>query len=247
AHPVSTVLGGLIVHPREQAGALLRHYRDFMKTAPAELTVYAGMLCTPDGVPAAAVIPCHHGDPDRAERDLAGLRSFGEPLMEMIQPMPFPVMQSLLDDAFPSGTRNFWKQTFLKEMSDDAIDVLVDHGNRMTSPLSSLVVEYYGGAGGRVGDGDNAFAQRQARFGVGIMAQWTDPAEDEAQIAWTRTAWDALKPFSTGGYLLNFVPDEPPEVIRAAFGDSFERLVALKRKYDPTNFFSLNQNIRAAA
>ncbi len=247
AHPVKTVLGGLIVHARDQAGAVLRHYRDFMKTAPLELTAYAALMTTPDGHPAVAVIPCWCGDIAEGERVVAPLRQFGSPLMDAVQPMPFPTMQSLLDGAFPNGTRNYWKSTFIKALDDDAIDTVVDHANRMASPLSAVVVEFYAGAASAVGPAETAFAQRQAEYDIGFMAQWTDPAEDAAHTAWARDAWDAMQPFSSGGFLLNFLSEESPDVIRAAFGSNYERLAELKRKYDPTNFFSLNQNIKTAA
>ncbi|MEZ5862612.1 MAG: XRE family transcriptional regulator [Geminicoccaceae bacterium] len=132
---------------------------------------------------------------------MAPLRQFGSPLMDAVQPMPFPVMQSMLDDAFQDGTRNYWKSTFVKALDDDAIDTLVGHANRMTSPLSAVVVEFYAGAASAVGPAETAFAQRQAEYDIGFMAQWTDPAEDATHTAWARAAWDAMRPFSSGGFL----------------------------------------------
>jgi FAD/FMN-containing dehydrogenase len=247
AHPVATVLGGLIVHARDQARDVIRHYRDFMAAAPDDLTAYAAMVTTPDGHPAVAVIPCYCGDLAEGERVIGPLRKFGSPLMDAVQPMPFPVMQRILDDAFPDGTRNYWKSTFVRELSDSAIDVIVDHANRMRSPLSAVVIEFYGGAASRIGASETAFAQRQAQYDIGFMAQWTDPAEDDVHVAWARDMSDALKPFSSGGYLLNFLSEESPDTIRAAFGANYPRLAEVKKKYDPTNFFSVNQNIRPAA
>jgi FAD/FMN-containing dehydrogenase len=247
AYPVHTVLGGLIVYPRAQAVAVLRNYRDFMRTAPEDLTVYSAMVSTPDGQPAIAVVPCYSGDLAEGERVLAPLRAFGEPIVDAVQQLPFPQMQQLLDGAFPDGMRNYWKSTFLKELSDAAIETIVAQGNRMRSPLSSIVVEFYGGAAGRVGPGESAFAQRQAEYDVGFMAQWADAAEDEEHMAWTRGAWEAMRPYSSGGYLLNFLAEESPDIVRAAFGANYDRLAALKLRYDPRNFFSLNQNIKAGA
>jgi FAD/FMN-containing dehydrogenase len=247
AHPVSTVLGGLVVYPRDQAGAVLRHYRDFMVTAPEDLTAYAGLVTTPDGMPAVAVIPCYSGDLETGSRVLAPLRSFGTPLVDAVAPIPFPQMQKLLDGAFPDGTYNHWKSTFIKALTDDAIEVILAHANRALSPLSAVVVEFYGGAPGRVGPGDTAFAQRQAEYDIGIMAQWTDPADAERNTAWARDMYAALSPYSSGGHLLNFLSEEAPDVIQAAFGRNYGRLVELKNKYDPTNFFSVNQNVRPTA
>jgi FAD/FMN-containing dehydrogenase len=246
AHPVSTVLGGLIIHARDKAGALLRHYRDFMATAPEELTAYAGLITTPDGNPAAGLIVCWCGDPAAGERALKPLRSFGPPLLDAVQPMPFPSMQRLLDDAFPEGTYNYWKSTFVTELSDAAIDIIVAHADRARSPLTATVVEFYAGAANRVGAPDTAFAQRRAEYDVGIMAQWTDPAEAETHTDWARAFSDALKPHSSNAWLLNFVGEETPDTIRAAFGSNYPRLAELKKKYDPSNFFSLNQNVKPA-
>jgi FAD/FMN-containing dehydrogenase len=247
AYPVHTVLGGLIVYPRAQAVAVLRNYRDFMRTAPEDLTVYSALVSTPDGQPAIAVVPCYSGDLAEGERVLAPLRKFGEPMVDAVQQLPFPQMQQVLDGAFPDGMRNYWKSTFLKELSDAAIETIVAQGNRMRSPLSSIVVEFYGGAAGRVGPAESAFAQRQAEYDVGFMAQWADAAEDEEHMAWARGAWEAMRPYSSGGYLLNFLAEESPDIVRAAFGANYDRLAALKLRYDPRNFFSLNQNIKAGA
>lgn len=247
AHPINTVLGGLIVYPRDQARDVIRHYRDFITSAPEELTAYMGMLTTPDGQPAVAVIPCYCGNVAEGEMVLKPLREFGTPVLDAVQPLPFPVMQRLLDDAFPDGTQNYWKSTFIKELSDEAIDVIVEHANKMRSPLSAVVIEFYGGAAGRIGDSETAFCQRQAEYDIGIMAQWKDPAEHETHVGWARDMSEALAPFSSGGYLLNFLSDESPDTIRAAFGVNYPRLAEVKKRYDPENFFSINQNIKPAA
>jgi hypothetical protein len=178
---------------------------------------------------------------------MAPLKELGEPLMVAVQPMPFPAMQSILDDAFPAGTRNYWKSAFVKRLTDDVVDVIVEQAKGMTSPMSGLLVEYYGGAGGRKASNENAFAQRNSDYSIGFMPQWTDPADDEAQIGWAKSAWEAIQPFATGGYLLNYLAEEGQEVVQAAFGANYGRLRELKQVYDPTNFFSINQNIRPAA
>ena len=247
AHPVSTVLGGLIVHSRDRAFEVVRHYREFMVSAPEELTAYAGLLTTPDGQPAVAVIPCWCGEPGEGERVLKPLREFGPLLLDAVQSMPFPAMQKLLDGAFPDGTYNYWKSTFIRELSDEAIRLIVDHADKMRSPLSAVVIEFYGGAAGRVGTSDTAFAQRQAEYDIGFMAQWQDPAERDVHTAWARDMAEALRPHSSGGYLLNFLSEENAETIHAAFGVNYPRLAEIKRKYDPTNFFSINQNVVPAA
>jgi FAD/FMN-containing dehydrogenase len=246
AHPVSTVLGGLLVYPRVAAIEVLRFFRDFMQSAPDELTVYAALLHTPDGAPVVGVIACYCGDVAEGQRALSPLRGFGSAAMDTIQPLPFPAMQSLLDAFFPDGNYNYWKSTMQRELSDDAISVILDHTNKMSSPLSMVVVEYYGGAAGRVGASDTAFPHRHLPWDILIAAQWANPAESSQHRAWARGLADALRPFSSGAYLLSALDQEADEVINAAFGANLPRLAALKKKYDPTNFFRVNQNIKPA-
>jgi len=246
AHPVSMVFGGLVVYPRDQARAVLRRHRDLMPSAPEDFAAYAALLSTPDGVPAVAILGCHCGDPAEGERIWQPFRSIATPLLDAVQPLPFPMMQGLIDAAFPEGAHNYWKSSFLKEQSDDSIDLIVELGNRAPSPMSSLVVEFYGGAVARADHPDTAFAQRRPAFNLGIMAQWTDPADTERNITWARDAADAVAPFASGGYLLNFLDEEGADTVRAAFGANYPRLAALKSKYDPTNFFRLNQNVLPA-
>jgi hypothetical protein len=243
AHPVSTVLGGVIAYTRDQAAALLRYYRDFMPAAPDELPAYAGLISMPDGTPAVGVMACYCDDLTEGERVLKPLRAFGSPVFDAIQPTSFPTMQKLVDEMSPDSTHNYWRSTFIRDFSDEVIDLIIEHGNRMESRLSRIVIQFFGGAAGRVAPADTAFAQRQAEYNVGIETQWTDAAESEKHIGWTRTLSDALRPYSSNGYLLNFIGNEEPDTIRAAFGSNYARLVELKTKYDPTNFFSLNQNV----
>jgi FAD/FMN-containing dehydrogenase len=244
AVPVSTVLGGLLVHPRSEAGAVLRFYRDFMADAPEELTAYAALLTTPDGMPAVAMIACWCGDIAEGEKALAPMRAYGPPLLDAVQTMPFPFMQRLLDPAFPDGSNNYWKASFVPELSDVVVDLLVEHGNRLRSPMSAVVVEYYGGAAGRVDPDQSAFAQRAAEFNIGMIAQWADPSETAVHVGWVRDIYDAVEPHSSGMHLLNFQSESGDDMVRAAFGRNYARLAEVKRKYDPDNVFSLNQNIR---
>jgi hypothetical protein len=246
-HPISMVLGGLIIHPRDRAMELLRFYRSLTQSAPDEFAAYAALMHTPDGHPVAAIAACYSGELADGERFLAPLRSFGTPLVDAIQPMPFPVMQTLLDGAVPDGHQNYWKSTFLRELSDDAIEVIVSHANQATSPMTAVLVEQYGGAASRVGKSDTAFAQRHGQYDLGILTQWVEPAESARHIEWTRRFADAMTPFRSGDYLLNFLGDENEDTIRASFGSNYARLVEVKTKYDPTNFFRVNQNVKPAA
>lgn len=244
-HPVSTVLGGMIVHPRSEATKVLQFYREFTRTAPDELTAYAALLSLPDGSPAVAVVVCYCGDLAEGESLIKPLRTFGAPLLDAIQPIPFPQMQSLLDGAFPDGNQNYWKSTFLHELNDGAIEILVQHANQAASPLTAIVIEYYGGAASRVGQMETAFSHRAAEYNVGILAQWSDPKDSAQHVAWARGLAGALQQFSTGS-LLNFLGEEDQATITSAFGANYDRLREVKKKYDPENFFRLNQNIEPA-
>ena len=245
-HPLTTVLGGLLIHSQSRAGEVLRYYRDFMENAPDELTAYAAMLHSPDGDAIAAIVPCWCGDLDEGEEYLRPLREFGPPLVDAVQRIPFPQMQAIFDDSFPDGRQNYWKSTFVKELSDEVIDILMEHASNKPSPFTAVVVELYGGAMARVGADETAFGHRTSDYDIGILSQWTDTADSEQNMAWTRSLYDALQPHASGAFLLNFLDQEDDAVIRASFGVNYDRLAALKRKYDPENFFRQNQNIRPA-
>ncbi|CAB3750988.1 FAD-binding oxidoreductase [Paraburkholderia humisilvae] len=244
AHPVKTVLGGVLLYPRADARSVLRHYRDFMTTAPEELTAYAVLMSTPEGVPAVGLLVCYCSDVSEGERVLAPLRQFGTPMQDAIEPMPFPVMQSLLEQSPPDVSHAYWKSTFVKALGDDTIDLLIEHMERSRSPLTATVVEYYAGAPTRIDRADTAFSQRAPLYNINIATKWRDPAESDQHIGWTRALFDALRPHSNGGYLPNFFSDEVPDQSRIAYGSNYARLAELKAKYDPTNFFSLNQNVK---
>jgi len=244
-HPVHTVLGGMIIHPRSDASDVLKFYRDFTQAAPEELTVYAGLLFSPDGDPVVGMVACYCGELADGEKVLRPLREFGSPVMDTVAPIPFPQMQSILDDAFPDGTLNYWKSAFVPDLGDEVIQLLIDRAQEMTPPLNATIIEYYGGAASRVGVTDTAFSHREAQYDIGIMAQWTDRAESKRHVAWARGFAKALQPYASGAYLLNFLgEDESENVIKAAFGPNYGRLIEIKNRYDPDNFFRVNQNIR---
>ena len=242
-HPVGTVLGGMLVHPRERATELLKFYRDFTRDAPDELATYFGLLHTPDGTPVCAIVTCYNGDLAAGEKVLEPLRRFGPPMMDAVAQMPFPQMQTLLDGAVPDGNQNYWKSAFLKDLNDDAIETIVRNANDATSPMTAVLVEQYGGAAGRVAAQDTAFGQRHVQYDIGILTQWADPKDSARHIAWTRAFASAMTPHGAGGYLLNFLGEEEDATIRAAFGANYDRLVEVKSKYDPENFFRVNQNV----
>jgi FAD/FMN-containing dehydrogenase len=247
AHPVHTVLGGLLAYHRQAAMDVLRYFRDFMESAPDELTAYAALLHAPDGTPLVGVIPCYCGAIAEGEQVLEPLRRFGTPVMDTIQPLPWPAMQSLLAAAFPDGNRNYWKSTLQRELPDDAIAAIVEHGNRMKSPLSFVVIEFYGGAAGRIANEATAYPHRHLHWDILFLAQWTNEAETPVQREWARSGEDMLIPYSANAHFSSAVDVESEEVINTAFGANLARLRAIKRKYDPTNFFRVNYNIKPAA
>ncbi|HKE23812.1 MAG TPA: FAD-binding oxidoreductase [Bryobacteraceae bacterium] len=244
AHPVHTVLGGLLIYPRDAAIAVIRHFRDFVQSAPDELTVYAALLHGPDGSPIMGVVPCYCGDIAEGERVLKPLRNFGNPVMDTIQPLPFPAMQSLFAPSFPDGNQNYWKSTLQRELPDDAITAIVEHANRMKSPLSFLVIECYGGAAGRIANDATAYPHRNLPWDVIFGAQWTDPLETSVHREWARSGEERLRPFAANAHLASALDIEAEEVIDTAFGTNLPRLRAVKQKYDPTNFFRVNYNIK---
>jgi FAD/FMN-containing dehydrogenase len=243
-HPVSTVLGGMLVHPAERAREMLQFYREFTSQAADETTIFSGLMISPEGAPIGAMVACDCGDPETAAERLRPLREYGPPLADMIGPVPYPQHQTIMDEAFPSGLNVYWRSHFLTSLNDEVIDILLEHFAGMTSPLSAILLEHFGGAVSRVGPDETAFPHRAAEYNLAIIARWTDPTGADAHIAWTRQLHEALRPHSSGVYV-NYLGEEGEDRVREAYSAAqYERLAALKRRYDPTNFFRLNQNIR---
>ena len=161
--------------------------------------------------------------------------------------MPFPAMQSLLGPSFPDGNQNYWKSTLQRELPDQAISAIVEHANRLQSPLSVVVLEYYGGAAGRVSSEATAYPHRNLPWDILFLAQWTDPGQSNMHRDWARSGEEILRPFSQNAHLLSALDVESEAVIKTAFGPNLERLAEIKKKYDPTNFFHVNVNISPGA
>jgi len=250
-HPVGPmVLAGWVVHPFEQAGDVLRRFRDLVASAPDELTVVAVISRAgnephlPERAHGQLVVTlsvCWAGDLDQGERALRPLRSFGRPLADLVGPMPYTVLQSA--DA-PAGLQNYWKSSYLDALGEEAIDTAIAHASGMTSPLSSCYFEHLQGAIGRAGEDDTAFGHRDAAFDFTILSVWPDPAESAEHISWSRDFWAAMQPFASGVYVNN-LGAEGEDRVRAAYTPAaYRRLAALKDRYDPANLFRCNQNIR---
>ena len=245
-HPLREVVGGLVAHPFEAAKDVLRFYREFTQSVPDELTVFAGLVYAPGSSDTrlAAMVVCHAGSPEQAQKDLAPLREFGSPLMVELGPMPYPLMNTLLDDGFPRGALNYWKSSFVEALDDELIDVAIEQFAATPSPLNAILIENFHGAVTRVGATDTAVPHRRQGYNLLLPSVWLDSADTEANIAWTRATFDLLSPYFAGRRWLNyFSDDDGTDAIRAAYGPNYDRLVEVKRRHDPENVFHLNHNI----
>jgi hypothetical protein len=242
-HPVQSVLAGVVFHPFDRAREALRYFVEFSSAAPDDLSTMAALLTLPDGSSAVALAACYCGNLTEGERVVAPLRSFGSPIADQIQPMPYLAVQCMLDDAFPSGRQHYWKSNLTTRVPGDAVDVMVDFARRRVSPFTIAGLQALHGAAGRVDARSTAFAHRGDRFDCMILSQWSDPAEAGRNISWTRDFHEAMKPHLDDAVYVNNLGDEPDAVVRAAFGGNYTRLAALKRKYDPTNIFRSTHNV----
>jgi FAD/FMN-containing dehydrogenase len=242
--PVGQLLAGLLLYPVTQAKDVLKFYREHTRTAPDELTVWAILLTAPDGAQSLALFVCYNGPSAAAQRAVQPLREFGPPLEDHIVPMSYREVQTMFDAAFPAGRQGYWKSSFLGELSDDSIEIMVARFATVPSPQSAVLIEHLGGAVNRVGTDETAFNDRDAPYSFLILSTWPGPAESEQNIQWTDEFWQAMQSFSSGGVYVNYLGEEGANRVKAAYGRNYERLVALKNKYDPTNIFRCNQNIR---
>jgi FAD/FMN-containing dehydrogenase len=245
-HPVSTIFGGLVTHPIERARQAFAFYREFAPAAPDELTVYFNIFADPEAPEnkLAAMIACHCGDdPAIAEKDLKPLRDFGPPATDLFEPMPYTVMNTLNDAGYPRGAFNYWKSAFLNELSDDALDIMIEAIDRCPSPMSGMGIVPYLGAVSRVDPSATAFPHREPGYSLLIVSQWLDPHETDANIAWAKETFEALHPHLAERQYLNNLPADDGRIARGLWGANYERLLAVKRRYDPANTFRLNHNI----
>jgi FAD/FMN-containing dehydrogenase len=245
-HPVQTVVGGLIAHPIDAAPALLRFYRDAVADVSDDLTVFAGLVHAPDGSGAklAALVVFHTGGADDAERELEPFTAWGSPLLVEVGSMPYPVMNTLLDAGFPAGALNYWLSSFTRGLPDELIDLAAERFASVPSPMTAILFEHFHGAVTRVGATETAVPHREQGWNLLIPSVWIDPSDSEANIAWSRDTFAAMRPHFGEGRWLNYLGDDQAEdAIRAAYGPNFERLREVKRRYDPDNVFHLNHNI----
>jgi FAD/FMN-containing dehydrogenase len=247
-HPVGpTITGGLVAHPFERARDVLRFFRDVTRSLPDEFTVFAGLIHAPDGSGAklAALVTCHCGSLVAGETAMRPLKQFGRPLMGALGPMAYCQLNGMLDAAYPKGALNYWKSSFLEQLSDDAIDTMIESFARCPTPMGQLLLEHFHGAATRVAVGDTAFPHRAEGYNLVVISEWMEPANTDRCVAWARKAYAAMEPFFASGRYVNYLgDDETGDPIAAAYGPNYRRLQEVKTKYDPGNFFHLNQNIR---
>ncbi|MDX2157559.1 MAG: FAD-binding oxidoreductase [Hyphomicrobiaceae bacterium] len=245
-HPVTQVLGGMVLHPLDDARSMLRFYREFCQTLPDEAEAYAALLTSPDGIPLAAMLLGYNGPIDQGERVLAPARKFGRPVADLVTTMPYGARQSMLDAPNAEhGLHRYWRSAFTDRLSDELIDAMVDGAARFSSPLSALFLFYLHGALTRVPTTATAFGARHAQWDFDAIGQWTNAAESAKHIAWIRDLWSCLEPHLQGSAYINHMSsDDRPEKVRASFGGNFQRLREIKSSHDPANLFRMNSNIQ---
>lgn len=251
-HPVGQVYGGPMLWPIEQAAEVMTFYRDFLAQAEEELSGFFAFLIVPPHPPfpqhlqlknVCGVVWCYTGPANSAEEVFQSIREQLNPAVDFTGPLPYPELQSQLDQAAPPGLQQYWRADFINELSDEAIHLHAKYGAKVPSPFSTSHIYPLGGAVQRMPAESTAFSYRDARWLEVIIGADPDPANNDEIIAWVKDYWQALHPYSAGGAYVNFLMDEGHERVRATYRENYARLAAIKAKYDPDNFFHINQNI----
>jgi len=254
-HPVGPeVVGGVVAWPASAAPKVLELYRTLVEKAPPELTLTALMRPAPPapwlpkdmhGKPIVALLACYSGKPEEGEKAVAPIKSFGNPIGDVLVRRPYTQMQSLLDATQPKGRRNYWKSEYLPRVEPSLCEKLIDHAAKIRSPHSSIGLMHIGGALNSLTDDHSPVGNRDAHYVLNLAGSWEQAGEDRANIEWAREAWHDIKSFSTGGTYINFLTeDEGPERTKAALGKGLQRLAEVKARWDPENVFRTNRNIK---
>jgi FAD binding domain/Berberine and berberine like len=254
-HPLGPeILSGLIVHPLSAGPEVVRRYRSFTADMPDDLNVWLVMRKAPPlpFLPEAVhgtdiiIMACFYaGEMSEGERLLAPLRDFGEPIADVISPHPFTGWQAAFDPLLTPGARNYWKSHNFQILSDELLDIQLDHAGKLPSPQSEIFLARVGGAINRVASADTAYPHRDAEYVMNAHIRWDEPSDDERCVAWARSFFKATEPHATGGVYVNFIPEDE-DCVKAAFGVNYDRLAQLKTRYDPDNLFRINQNVAPA-
>lgn len=253
-HPVGPeVLSGLIVFPFDQAKSVLTQYRDFTETMPDELSVWMVTRQAPPlpflpeevhGKEIVALAVFYAGDAREGEKFIEPIRRFGTALGEHIGVQPYTAWQQAFDPLLTPGARNYWKSHNFTQLSDGAIDSIIEYAGKLPSPQTEIFAGLVGGQASRIAPDATAYSHRDAKFVMNVHGRWDTAADDARCIAWAREFFDKSAPYATGGVYVNFLTEDETGRIGAAYGPNYDRLVALKNKYDPTNLFHMNQNIK---
>jgi FAD/FMN-containing dehydrogenase len=254
--PAATVYGGPMVWPLEQAQELMKFWRDFILQAPEDINGWFGFITVPPAAPfpeeyqlkkMCAIVWCYTGPLEQAEERFKAIRAFGPPVIDFAGPIPFPVLQSMFDALYPKGFQWYWKADFFTDLSDEAIALHAKYGEQLPTPFSTMHLYPINGAAHRPGAQDTAFTFRGSNFAQVIVGVDPDPANNATMIEWAKAYHLALHPHSDGGGYINMVMDEGEDLVKAAYGANYARLAEIKAKYDPTNLFHVNQNIKPGA
>jgi FAD/FMN-containing dehydrogenase len=250
------IVGGVVAWPASEAPRVLELYRTLVEEAPQELTLVVLMRPAPPaawlphewhGKPIVGLLAVHTGNPDDAEKLVAPIKSFGNPIGDILVRRPYVQMQSLLDATQPKGRRYYWKSEYLSRVDRELCDKAIEHASRIPSPHSAVILWQMTGALNELADDHSAVGNRDARYLFNIAGAWEQAEDDDANIAWAREAWNDMKRFSTGGTYVNFLTqDESPERVEAALGTAVRRLAEIKARWDPDNVFRANRNIKPA-
>jgi FAD/FMN-containing dehydrogenase len=246
-HPVGPVLGGGVAYPLAAARPVLRVYGELAQSCPDELCINAGLAAGPDGAPVVGVAVAWCGALDDGERAVKPLRSLAASAMDGIAAMSYVDLQRGGDGAFPRGRRHYWKASFLRRLDEPVIDVLLDFAGRLPSPHTQIGLQQMHGAAARVAPTATAFAHRHDQWDCLLLSQWESPADDERNIRWTRELHAALAPYVETAVYVNDLGADEADRVRSAYGANYDRLAAIKARYDPDNFFRWNQNVAGKA
>ncbi len=252
-HPVKDIYGGPMFFELEHARDVLRFYREYIEDAPEEMGAFPAFQIAPPlpfipenrhGEPFIALVTCWAGDLEDGPRALEPFRDFAPIMAEHVGPMPYPALNSAFDALVPPGLQHYWKASFNRELNDDTIEAHLQHGPKVPVVNSTMHIYPINGACHRVAEGATAFAYRDASFATVIAGMWPDPSKNEESIAWVRDYYDATAPHAQEGGYINFMADDDQDRIRTNYKGNYDRLVSIKREYDPGNLFRVNQNIR---
>jgi hypothetical protein len=242
-HPVDRVLAGVLSYPLSVAPRVLRFYNDFVKAAPDELSTAASLARTPSGAAMLSIAVCYCGPIDEGEQLLYPLRTFQSPVDGGIQPLPYTALQSALDERFPSGRLHYWKSGWLRDLTDAAIETLLQYLPLMPSAASSVGLQQLHGVASRIAPSATAFPHRAEQYDFLILSQWSEVTDSDRNIEWTTALFQAMQPHLEKSVYVNNLGDEGPGRVKAAYGQNYPRLAALKKTLDPDNLFRANQNI----